>query len=122
MAIDARMADRLAIIDRGRVQVTGTPAVLKERLGGALRLELSLDAGVPAPRLPDYLTAPAVAGRRLVAQTSLADAGRAVGWARDAQSHGEIAEFTLRPASLEDVYVRSVTAADEEDAHAALPA
>jgi ABC-2 type transport system ATP-binding protein len=115
-----RCVDRLAIIDHGRVQVTGTPAVLKERLGGALRLELSLDADVPPPRLPDYLTAPAVAGRRLVAQTSLADAGRAVGWARDAQSQGEIAEFQLSPASLEDVYIRSVTAPDEEDADAAL--
>ena len=115
-----RCVDRLAIIDRGRVQVTGTPAVLRGRLGGALRLELSLDAGVPAPRLPDYLTAPALAGRRLVAQTSLADAGRAVGWARDAQAQGAIAEFQLAPASLEDVYIRSVTATDEEDADAAL--
>ena len=115
-----RCVDRLAIIDHGRVQVTGTPAVLKERLGGALRLELSLDAGVPVPRLPDYLTAPAVAGRRLVAQTSLADAGRAVGWARDAQLQGDIAEFQLSPASLEDVYIRSVTAADEEDDDAAV--
>ena len=66
------------------------------------------------------LTAPALAGRRLVAQTSLADAGRAVGWARDAQSDGSIAEFQLSPASLEDVYIRSVTATDEEDADAAL--
>jgi ABC-2 type transport system ATP-binding protein len=115
-----RCVDRLAIIDRGKVQLTGTPAMLKGRLGGALRLELSLDAGVPAPRLPDYLTAPAIAGRRLVAQTSLADAGRAVGWARDAQSHGAIAEFQLSPASLEDVYIRSVTATDEEDADASL--
>jgi ABC-2 type transport system ATP-binding protein len=114
-----RCVDRLAIIDHGRVQVTGTPATLKERLGGALRLELSLDVGVPTPSLPDYLAAPALAGRRLVAQTSLADAGRAVGWARDAQSHGEIAEFQLSPASLEDVYIRSVTDA-EEDADAAV--
>jgi ABC-2 type transport system ATP-binding protein len=114
-----RCVDRLAIIDHGKVQVTGTPSVLKGRLGGALRLELSLDAGVPAPRLPDYLTAPALAGRRLVAQTSLADAGRAVGWARDAQSQGTIAEFQLSPASLEDVYIRSVTAS-EVDADAAL--
>jgi ABC-2 type transport system ATP-binding protein len=115
-----RCVDRLAIIDQGRVQVTGTPAVLKGQLGGALRLELSLDIGVPTPSLPDYLTAPALAGRRLVAQTSLADAGRAVGWARDAQSHGEIAEFQLSPASLEDVYIRSVTADAEEDVDAAV--
>jgi ABC-2 type transport system ATP-binding protein len=114
-----KCVDRLAIIDHGKVQAIGTPAVLKGRLGGALRLELTLDIGVPVPPLPDYLDAAAVVGRRVVAQTALADAGRAVGWARDAQQDGSIAEFQLSPASLEDVYIRSVTAA-EEDAHAAL--
>jgi ABC-2 type transport system ATP-binding protein len=109
-----KCVDRLAIIDHGRVQATGTPAVLKSELGGALRLELSLDAGVPLPRLPDYLTAPAVAGRRLVAQASMADAGRAVSWARNAQEQGDIAEFQLSPASLEDVYVRSVRSLEED--------
>jgi ABC-2 type transport system ATP-binding protein len=114
-----RCVDRLAIVDHGRVQVSGTPAALKGNLGGALRLELSLDVGVPVPRLPDYLTAPAVAGRRLVAQAAMADAGRAVSWARDAQEAGSIAEFQLSPASLEDVYVRCV-AAQEGDDRAAL--
>jgi ABC-2 type transport system ATP-binding protein len=114
-----KCVDRLAIIDHGTVQASGTPAVLKGRLGGALRLELTVDIGVPVPPLPDYLAAAAVVGRRVVAQTALADAGRAVGWARDAQQDGSIAEFQLSPASLEDVYIRSVTA-PEEDAHAAL--
>ncbi|MCW2571346.1 MAG: ABC-type multidrug transport system, ATPase component [Frankiales bacterium] len=114
-----KCVDRLAIIDHGKVQASGTPAVLKGRLGGALRLELTLDVGASVPLLPEYLAAPAVAGRRVVAQATLADAGRAVGWARDAQQAGSIAEFQLSPASLEDVYIRSVTAA-EEDAHAAL--
>jgi ABC-2 type transport system ATP-binding protein len=114
-----KCVDRLAIIDHGTVQASGTPAVLKGQLGGALRLELTLDIGVPVPPLPDYLDAAAVVGRRVVAQTALADAGRAVGWARDAQQDGSIAEFQLSPASLEDVYIRSVTA-PEEDAHAAL--
>ena len=114
-----KCVDRLAIVDRGRVQASGTPAALKSELGGALRLELTLDAGVPPPRLPEYLTAPALAGRRLVAQASLTDAGRAVTWARAAQESGVIAEFQLSPASLEDVYVRSV-GAPAEDEHAAL--
>jgi ABC-2 type transport system ATP-binding protein len=114
-----KCVDRLAIVDRGRVQACGTPAALKDALGGALRLELSVDVDVPMPRLPAYLTAPAVAGRRLVVQAALSDAGRAVNWARGAQQQGAIAEFQLSPASLEDVYIRSVTAV-EEDERAAL--
>ena len=114
-----RCVDRLAIIDHGRVQASGTPAALKAQLGGALRLELSLDAGLPVPDLPPYLTSPVLAGRRVVTQAALTDAGAAVTWAREAQQDGLIAEFQLCPASLEDVYVRSV-GAREEDPDAAL--
>ena len=114
-----RCVDRLAIVDAGRVQVSGTPAALKARLGGAIRLELTLDAGAPAPVLPPYLTSPVATGRRVVTQASLDDAGAAVTWARGAQETGDIAEFQLSPASLEDVYVRSV-GAPAEDEHAAL--
>jgi ABC-2 type transport system ATP-binding protein len=114
-----RCVDRLAIVDRGRVQATGTPAVLKGELGGALRLEMTLEQGDAVPPLPPYLHHPVVAGRRVVTQTAMADAGEAVLWARDAQAQGALAEFQLCPASLEDVYVRSV-GASEEDEHAAV--
>jgi ABC-2 type transport system ATP-binding protein len=114
-----RCVDRLAIVDHGRVQASGTPAALKAALGGALRLEITLETAAAAPPLPPYLTSPVVAGHRVVTQASLDDAGAAVTWAREAQEAGLIAEFQLSPASLEDVYVRSVGAA-EEDEHAAL--
>ena len=110
-----RCVDRLAIVDRGTVQASGTPAALKAALGGALRLEVSVDPDRPVPHLPAFLRAPARAGRRVVAQTSLGDAGAAVAWARGAQESGDIAEFQLSPASLEDVYVRSVTHPEEDE-------
>jgi len=114
-----RCVDRLAIVDRGKVQASGTPAALKAQLGGTLRLELTVDAGEPVPELPGWLTDPVLTGRRIVAQATLRDVGAAVTWARSAQEAGDIAEFQLSPASLEDVYVRSVAAA-EEDGHAPL--
>jgi len=114
-----RCVDRLAIVDHGRVQASGTPAALKAGLGGALRLEMTLEVGRPVPHLPGYLTSAVVAGHRVVTQAALDDAGAAVTWAREAQEAGVIAEFQLSPASLEDVYVRSV-GPTEEDEHAAL--
>lgn len=114
-----RCVDRLAIVDHGRVQAAGTPAALKAGLGGALRLELTVEPGRPTPTLPTYLTSPVVAGHRVVVQASLDDAGAAVGWARAAQEADEVTEFQLSPASLEDVYVRCV-APTEEDERAAL--
>ncbi len=113
-----RCVDRLAIVDRGTVQASGTPAALKAQLGGGLRLEVAVDAGQPVQQLPAFLSDPTVAGRRVMAGVALEDVSAAVGWARAAQESGAVAEFQLSPASLEDVYVRSVH--PEEDQHAPL--
>jgi ABC-2 type transport system ATP-binding protein len=115
-----RCVDRLAIVDRGRVVGGGTPAEMKSDLSGSLRLELVLPPGRPAPPLPGWASRPASTGRRLLVQVSLGDAGRAVEWATAAQARGETAEFSLQPASLEDVYLRAVRPAEPEEV--ALPA
>ena len=103
-----RCVDRLAVIDGGKVVATGTPAALKEELGAPLRLELVLEPGAEPPPLPRFADAPVVAGRRTYLDVDLADVHAAVSWARELQADHHIAEFALAPASLEDVYVRSV--------------
>ena len=50
-----RSVDRLAILDRGRTVVEGTPAELKASVAGELRLELTLEPGSPAPPAPPYV-------------------------------------------------------------------
>ena len=103
-----RCVDRLAVIDGGRVVATGTPAALKEDLGAQLRLELVLEPGASPPPAPQFAGAPVTAGRRTYLDVPLGDVATAVEWARDLQEQRRIAEFALAPASLEDVYVRSV--------------
>jgi ABC-2 type transport system ATP-binding protein len=111
-----RCVDRLAIIDHGRVQALGTPAGLKAELGAPLRLELVLEPGAAPPLPPPFAGPPVVAGRRLyldVAGDAVADA---VAWAGAVQHDGAVAEFSLGPASLEDIYLRRVTALEREEA------
>ena len=106
-----RCVDRLAIIDHGRVEAAGTPAVLKGDLGAPLRLELVLEPGALAapPPTPGFAAAsPVAVGRRLYIDVALADVGHAVTWAREQQDLHTVAEFSVAPASLEDVYVRRV--------------
>ena len=103
-----RCVDRLAVIDGGRVVATGTPAALKEDLGAPLRLELVLEPGAEPPRRPRFGGEPVTAGRRTYVDVGLGDVNAAVAWARDLQDEHLVAEFALAPASLEDVYVRSV--------------
>ena len=107
-----RCVDRLAIIDHGRVLASGTPAALKEQLGASLRVELVVEPGAGVPELPALLADPVVQGHRLLADVALARAGDAVAWALDMRDQGRLAEFSVGPASLEDVYVRQVATGD----------
>ena len=102
-----RCVDRLAIIDHGRVVASGTASALKAGLGAALSLELVLEPDAE-PAEPPFATRATVTGRRMFVDVGLDAAGVAVSWAKQLQDAGAVAEFSLSPASLEDVYVRSV--------------
>jgi ABC-2 type transport system ATP-binding protein len=103
-----RSVDRLAILDAGRVIAEGSPAELKGRVGAALRLELVLEpAATRAPVSPFGIPGVAV-GNRLMVGVPLDCAGRAVAWAESLERAGQVEEFTLGPATLEDVYVNLV--------------
>jgi ABC-2 type transport system ATP-binding protein len=113
-----RSVDRLAILDEGRVIAEGTPAQLKGRLGAALRLELVLDPDGPdIPASPFGLSAVPV-GNRLMVGVPMDAAGQAVAWAESLKCAGSVEEFTLGPATLEDVYVALVGGADAASAQA----
>ena len=103
-----RCVDRLAIIDGGRVVGTGTPAALKSDIGNSLHLEVVLEPGVLQPSLPRFIERPTTTGRRLIGEIDPSSVGKAIGWARRMRDQGVAEEFSLGPATLEDVYVRHV--------------
>jgi len=113
-----RSVDRLAILDDGRVIAEGTPAELKGRLGAALRLELVMDPdAIEVPVSPFGLSAVPVGNRVMVGVPADA-AGQAVSWAESLERLGLVEEYTLGPATLEDVYVALVGGADAGSAEA----
>lgn len=103
-----RCVDRLAILDGGRVVRSGTPSSMKSATGGSLRLEVVVEPGRPVPVLAGWAARPVVNGSRLICEVTLPDSGSALAWAVGARASGEIAEFSIVPVSLEDVYVRTV--------------
>jgi ABC-2 type transport system ATP-binding protein len=103
-----RSVDRLAIINQGRVAAAGSPASLKQRELDSLRLELILEPTVAPPDLPQFLSRRMATGRRLIAQLEPTCVGEAVSWAQRQRDSGLVEEFSLGPATLEDVYVRIV--------------
>ncbi len=115
-----RSVDRLAILDAGRVVVEGTPAALKSRLPAELRMELVLGRGASEVPVSPFGRPTVMVGNRLMVAVPIDGAGRAVSWAEVLERSGAVEEFTLGPATLEDVYVAMVggveiTAAEMEE-------
>lgn len=103
-----RSVDRLAILDAGRVVAEGTPAELKARLGAALRLELVVDPSTADLVISPFDGTAVLVGNRLMIGVPSDAVGQAVAWAESLQHAGLIEEYTLGPATLEDVYVALV--------------
>ncbi len=103
-----RSVDRLAILDAGRVIAEGTPAELKARLGAELRLELVIDPTTTELPVSPFGQSVVPVGNRLMVGVPRDAAGTALGWAESLQRAGTVEEFTLGPATLEDVYVALV--------------
>ena len=108
-----RCVDRLAIIGGGRVLAQGPPAQLKAALEAPLRLECTVEPGVPMPRPPAAVAMTGTIGRRLIAQVQTTDLPTAVAWAQRAQHEGSVTEFAVTPASLEDVYATWVAGEEQ---------
>jgi ABC-2 type transport system ATP-binding protein len=100
-----RSVDRLAILDHGRVVVEGTPAELKASLADELRLELALEPAADRPAIPPFASRSFAGGPRLLVAVPVALAGEAAAWAAAERRAGRVEEFSLGPATLEDVYV-----------------
>lgn len=107
-----RSVDRLAILDHGRVVVEGTPAELKASTADELRLDLALEPGAKPPVVPTFASRSFRAGSRLLVTVPVASASEGAAWAANERRAGRIDEFSLGPATLEDVYVALATQAD----------
>lgn len=111
-----RVVDELVVLDHGKVVAAGSPSGLRGTGHQDLRLELSLHPDGPDPS--DPLTAvpiPVVrrvrVGRRVLLNLGPADAEAAVAWATRLRSSRLIEEYSLAPATLEDVYLAATAGA-----------
>jgi ABC-2 type transport system ATP-binding protein len=116
-----RLADRIAVIDSGRVIAEGTSAQLKDQVGGD-RLEVRLDDPAQAGQAADALAgvtseAPELRDGVLCAAVSRRDGTVALALRRLDDAGVEVADLTLRRPTLDDVFLALTGhAADEEAA------
>jgi ABC-2 type transport system ATP-binding protein len=110
-----RSVDRLAIIDQGKLIASGTAASLKGHENGYFRLEITLEPSVAEPEIPVFLSNSVVIGRRMIGRVETADVEMALKWAQHQKKNGRIEEYSIGPATLEDVYIRMVGRQDVLD-------
>ena len=110
-----RAVDRLAIVNQGKIIGTGTPGSFKDGDGENMRLELILEPGADEPSLPEFMRASGVTGRRVLARLKESDIAPAMQWAGTLKEEGEVEEFYIGPATLEDAYLKMVGYADFRD-------
>jgi ABC-2 type transport system ATP-binding protein len=111
-----RSVDRLAIIDHGKVIATGTPASMKNDNGNYLRLELLLEPGTKLTSLPTFLSNTVNGGRRLIGRVNAKQVTQVAVWANHLKADQLIEEYSLGPASLEDVYIHKIGRSDAIEA------
>ncbi|GGU89471.1 ABC transporter ATP-binding protein [Streptomyces litmocidini] len=99
--------DRVAVIDRGRVIACDTPAGLKERVAGEVRVEL-VWRDAPPLHLPEVAALRGRAqetGRRWHLRLAPDEARAAVATVTGGAAFAALDDFTLATPSLEDVYL-----------------
>lgn len=107
------LADRVVVIDHGKVIAAGTPEALAAESGAATVVSFRLPAGVTASDLPQVGDDVGVAGTivEVRTRTATADVNALTAWAI---ARGlELEGLTLARPSLEDVYLDLIGANDE---------
>jgi ABC-2 type transport system ATP-binding protein len=110
-----RAVDRLAIIDKGKVVSLGTPASLKGNGGQNMRFELILEPRAEILDIPESMQNTTVTGRRLIGRLRESEIATAIQWARNLKDKGIVEEYSVGPASLEDVYLTVVGHSDSQE-------
>jgi ABC-2 type transport system ATP-binding protein len=110
-----RAVDRIAILDQGRTAATGSPAALKRHVLDELRLDVVWEPGATSCAPPRVTKVTAQSGRRSRFILRQQDLEPSAAWAQHLRERGRIEEFSLGPATLEDVYIDLVGHLEEQE-------
>ncbi|MER5180817.1 ABC transporter ATP-binding protein [Streptomyces sp. NPDC002896] len=99
--------DRVAVLDRGRVIACDTPAGLKEKVAGEVRVELVWRERAPldVPEVAALRGSAVESGRRWALRLAPDEARAAVAAVTGGAAFAALDDFTLATPSLEDVYL-----------------
>lgn len=110
------LADRVAVINGGKIVATGSPDEIGGRRKAASEISFSLPHGAEPPALPDAVAAHASTSNgsiRLRATDPVRVLSELTAWALEGGV--ELADLEVRRPSLEDVYLELTREAEQEE-------
>jgi ABC-2 type transport system ATP-binding protein len=109
-----RAVDRIAILDDGRVVAIGTPSSLKRDVANEVRLEIVWEPDAVTETPPVTPSASVTSGRRSRFTMNQRHLTSIATWAQELRGAGRVEEFSVGPATLEDVYIELVGRLDDD--------
>ncbi|WP_106495784.1 ABC transporter ATP-binding protein [Lentibacillus sp. Marseille-P4043] len=100
-----KVVDRLAILHKGKFLTQGTPSEVKMSVSHQMRMEVSLAGELDGIDLPSWAPSYHHSGSRLLFSIDPSEVPSTIQWARDQVDKGHIMDYSLSPATIEDVYV-----------------
>ncbi|RDW18884.1 ABC transporter ATP-binding protein [Oceanobacillus chungangensis] len=100
-----RAVDRVAILHKGKFLAQGTPSEVKGSISNQMRMEVSLAKGLNEIDVPSWALTSNHKASRLMFSIESSEVPLTIEWARDNVDKGHFIDYSLSPATIEDVYV-----------------
>ncbi|RLL43892.1 ABC transporter ATP-binding protein [Oceanobacillus piezotolerans] len=99
-----KAVDRVAIINKGKILMQGTPSEVKSSVSNQMRMELSL-ASESDFEIPSWALSSQKNGSRLIIAIDPQEVTSTIEWAKEHVDNGLIMDYSLSPATIEDAYI-----------------
>ncbi|MFD0872297.1 ABC transporter ATP-binding protein [Paenibacillus residui] len=100
-----KAVDRIAILDKGKFLVQGTPSEIKSSISNLMRMEITLNREFTDSELPNWVHLSHRKGSQLLFSIHPNSAPLAINWAGEQVDKGLVADYSLSPTTIEDVYI-----------------
>lgn len=104
-----KAVDRMAILHKGSFLAMGTPAEVKSSVSNLMRIELSLFREDQGIEIPECAVSSHREGGRIFFSVNQDAVLSVIEWAGKQVERGNIINYSMSPATIEDVYVKLTT-------------
>ncbi|QVK17512.1 ABC transporter ATP-binding protein [Mycoplasmatota bacterium] len=100
-----KVVDRVAIMDKGSFVTHGNIGEIKKKVDNLLKLEMNVVRGFTNIELPEWSLSNRLQNSKLVIEIEPEHVQQSISWVTRKVQEGGIIDYSISPATLEDIYV-----------------